>query len=113
MSFSRRSASSPRCQLKRHLMGASGGQKDKRFSRISIFLETLNGRLPLKHSSDWPQTLPKRVSDDPRHFIFRRRTKKNRRIFRVEKLFFRYFGRVFEELRPNGPQNQIRRQILL
>ena len=35
-------------------------------------LQTLNGRLPLKLGSDRPQTLPKRVSDDPRHFIFRR-----------------------------------------
>ena len=34
-------------------------------------LQTLNGRLPLKLGSDRPQTLPKRVSDDPRHFIFR------------------------------------------
>ena len=32
----------------------------------------MNGRLPLEDSSDWPQTWPKRVSDDPRHFIFRR-----------------------------------------
>ena len=38
-------------------------------------LQTLNGRLPLKLGSDRPQTLPKRVSDDPRHFIFRRRKK--------------------------------------
>ena len=37
-----------------------------------IFFETLNGRLPLKHGSVRPQTLGKRVSDDPRHFIFRR-----------------------------------------
>ena len=35
-------------------------------------LQTLNGHLPLKLGSDRPQTLPKRVSDDPRHFIFRR-----------------------------------------
>ena len=33
-------------------------------------LQTLNGRLPLKLGSDRPQTLPKRVSDDPQHFIF-------------------------------------------
>ena len=42
---------------------------------LAIFdfvFETLNGRLPLKHSSDRPQTLPKRVSDDPRRLIFRR-----------------------------------------
>ena len=40
---------------------------------VENFFETSNGRLPLKHSSVWPQTLPKRVSDDPRHFIFPRR----------------------------------------
>ena len=40
---------------------------------ISIFFETSNGRLPLEISSDRPQTWPKRVSDDPRRFIFRRR----------------------------------------
>ena len=34
-------------------------------------LQTLNGRLPLKLGSNRPQALPKRVSDDPRHFIFR------------------------------------------
>ena len=37
------------------------------------FFETLNGRLPLQISSVWLQTLSKRVSDDPQHFIFRRR----------------------------------------
>ena len=35
-------------------------------------LQTLNGRFPLKLGSDRPQTLQKRVSEDPRHFIFRR-----------------------------------------
>ena len=34
-------------------------------------LQTSNGLLHLKLGSDRPQTLPKRVSDDPRHFIFR------------------------------------------
>ena len=33
--------------------------------------ETLNGRLPLEHGSVRPQTLGKRVSDDPGHFNFR------------------------------------------
>ena len=44
------------------------------FSRLKFrfFFETSNGRLPLEISSDRPQTLPKRVSDDPRRFIFRR-----------------------------------------
>ena len=44
------------------------------FSRLKFrfFFETSNGRLPLEISSDRPQTWPKRVSDDPRRFIFRR-----------------------------------------
>ena len=41
------------------------------FREFRKFCETSNGRLPLKHGSDRPQTWPKRVSDDPRHFIFR------------------------------------------
>ena len=53
----------------------------RKFRRREIFrkknsgsnvLETLNGRLPLEDGSDRPQTWPKLVSDDPRHFIFRR-----------------------------------------
>ena len=51
---------------------------------ISIFFETSNGRLPLEISSDGPQTWPKRVSDDPRRFIFRRQTKIFRRNVRVD-----------------------------
>ena len=47
---------------------------------------TLNGRLPLEYGSVRPQTLGKCVSDDPRHFIFRRR-KKLTNIF-VEQIFF-------------------------
>jgi len=39
------------------------------------FSETLNLRLPLKNSYDRPQTLPKRVSDYPQHFIFWRQNK--------------------------------------
>ena len=38
------------------------------------FFETLNGRLPRQISSVRLQTLSKRVSDDPHHFIFRRQT---------------------------------------
>ena len=37
------------------------------------FCKTLTGRLPLEDGSVRPQTLGKRVSDDSRHFIFRRR----------------------------------------
>ena len=52
-----------------------------RFREFRKFSETLNGRLPLKHGSDRPETLPKRVSDDSRHFIFRRRKPKFFSIF--------------------------------
>ena len=31
----------------------------------------MNGRLPPEDGSDWPETWPKRVSDDSQHFIFR------------------------------------------
>ena len=34
-----------------------------------IFSRYLNGRLPPEDSSDWPETWPKRVSEDPQHFI--------------------------------------------
>ena len=40
---------------------------------VRFISETLNGHLPLKHNSDRRQTWPTRVSDDPRHFIFRSR----------------------------------------
>ena len=36
------------------------------------FFETSSGRLPLEQSSDRRETLGKRVSDDSRHFMFRR-----------------------------------------
>ena len=39
--------------------------------------------------------------------------KKNRQNFRIEKSVFRQFGEVLEDLRPNGRQNQLARQILL
>ena len=39
--------------------------------------------------------------------------KKNRRNFRIENSVFRYFGQVFEEQQPNGPQNLLARQIFL
>ena len=56
--------------------------------------ETLNGRLPLKHGSDQAQTLPKRVSDDLQHFIFRRRKILFHEIFGFEILFFDIFVRI-------------------
>ncbi len=35
-----------------------------------MFSNILIGRLPPKNGSDSPETWPKRVSDDPRRFIF-------------------------------------------
>ena len=49
------------------------------------FCKTLTGRLPPEDGSVRPQTLGKRVSDDSRHFIFRRR-KFSIRIF-IKKIF--------------------------
>ena len=37
-----------------------------------------NGRLPFEDNSDWCESLPKRVSHDSRHFIFRPAKKKGR-----------------------------------
>ena len=90
------------------LMGPSCVNQLIIFSRISIIFETLNGRLPLEISSDRPQTLGKRVSDDPRHFIFRRQKilyGKNVRQFVCRKI-----GKlpVFEELRLFGCNRQMR-----
>ena len=40
--------------------------------------QNLNGRLPLEQGSNRHETLRKRVSDDSRHFIFRRRKPKKK-----------------------------------
>ena len=46
-----------------------------------VLITAFGGRLPLKLGSDRRETLPKRVSDDPRHFIFRRRKHQATSIF--------------------------------
>ena len=68
------------------------------------FCKTLTGRLPPEDGSVRPQTLGKRVSDDSRHFIFRRRKKKLAKIFHKkfhQKNFRQKIDKlhVFEELR--------------
>ena len=83
------------------------------FLRQYFSLQALNGRLPFEQGSDMGETLPKRVSNDSRRFIFRRPKKIFWRNFRIEKSVFCDFGQDFEELQANGPQNQLRRQILL
>ena len=79
--------------------------------------KTLTGRLPPEDGSVRPQTLGKRVSDDSRHFIFRRRKKKLVTIFDKEfvKTFFR--GKidklpVFAELWIFGRNRQMRLEKL-
>ena len=67
----------------------------KIFPKFRFFCETLNGRLPLKHSSDRPQTLPKRVSDDPQHFIFRRQNIFFVTFFRPQKSFLLILVRIW------------------
>ena len=67
------------------------------------FFETSDEGLPLKHSSDRPQTLPKRVSDDPRHFIFRRREFVFSEIFGSKNRFFAIlagFLRSYSQMQP-------------
>ena len=66
------------------------------FSRLKFrfFFETSNGRLPLEISSDRLQTWPKRVSDDPRRFIFRRQKQIFGEIFGSKFHLFCYFGQV-------------------
>ena len=58
-----------------------------------FFFKTSNGRLPPEHGSDRRQSLPKPVSDDPRHFIFRCRTKFFRRSFGPKNKFFGILAR--------------------
>ena len=66
----------------------------------------------LKHGSDRHETLPKRVSDDPRQINFQR--KKNfRRDFSVSEIIFGLFGLVLEALARNGPHHQLPRNFLL
>ena len=59
------------------------------FSTKTFLFETSNGRLPPKHGSDRRETLPKRVSGDPRHFIFR-----HPQTFLATKIFV---GKIFRQ----------------
>ena len=83
-------------------------------SRIPIFfayLETLNEHLPFEQGSNRPETSPKRVSDNSRTFISRRRKNFVRNVFGLGGTF--HFYQVFEELRQKGPRQTIPRKILL
>ena len=52
--------------------------------------QTLNSRLPPEDGSVWPETWPKPVSGDPRHFIVRRPKQKKNVDFRLRNLVSRY-----------------------
>ena len=70
--------------------GPRGTQKLIRSSfLLERTFETLNGRLTPKHGSDRRETLPKRVSGDPRHFIFR-----HPQTFLATKIFV---GKIFRQ----------------
>ena len=74
---------------------------------------TSNVHLPLELGSNRRETSATRVSEDLQLSIFRRPPKKKRQNFWIEKSDSRQFGEVLEDLRPNGRQNQLPRQILL
>ena len=76
-------------------------------------MQTLNGRLPLEQSSHSHETLAKHGSDDSRRFIFRRRKKIIGEFFGSKNHFFADFVGFWGELRQNGRQQQLVRQILL
>ena len=68
------------------LGGEGGGQGGR--SGQTMRLQIFNGRLPPEQSPDRHETLGKRVSDDPRHFIFRPQKHQ-------KKLFLQNFERPF------------------
>ena len=59
------------------------------------FFETSNGRLPPEDGSDRPETSGKRVSGDPRHFIFRRHKHFLRPKFLLQFFFFVNGPKIF------------------
>ena len=64
----------------------------------------------LEHGSDRHETLPKRVSDDPRQFNFRRKNK-IRQHFLVSIHLFRLFEPILEAGQANGSNNRIPRNF--
>ena len=86
------------------------GVKNDQFRKLS---ETSNACFRWKHGSDRLETLPKRISDDPRQFNFRRTIFFVRQMFLVSIHLFPLFGPVLEAGQTNGPQNRIPRNISL
>ena len=69
-----------------------------------------NDRLPLKQGSVRFETLRKRVSDNPQHFIFQH-PPQDRRKFWIEHEIIPIFFQAFEEPEVNGLQIQLQRQF--
>ena len=91
------------------------GFSHKRAPKSCDFLkssQTLNGRSSFEQGVERRAILLKRVSDDFQHFVFRH-WNTNWPNFWIKKSGFGQFGQVFEELRANGPRNQLPRGILL
>ena len=80
------------------------------FSTSKNLFETSNGRLPPKHGSDRRETLPKRVSGDPRHFIFRRQKKILTKIF-DKKIFVNTLILFFQQSACFGEAVQVYTQL--
>ena len=66
------------------------GENNENIGEAYHVSETLEGRLPLKQSSDRHETLRKRVSDDYRHFVFPRGFVLSE-IFALKHMFFSRF----------------------
>ena len=61
------------------------------------FFDASNGRLPPEDGSDRPQTSGKRVSGDPRHFIFRRHKHFLRPKLLLQKIFRQHPPKLFQQ----------------
>ena len=68
------------------------------FSTTNFFFETSNGRLPPEDGSDRRQTSGKRVSGDPRHFIFRRHKHFLRPTFLLQNVFRQRYETFFSKV---------------
>ena len=81
------------------------------FSTSKFFFKTLHGRLPPEDGSDRPQTLGKRVSGDPRHFIFRRRQTLFATNFVVGKILRQHPEKLFQQSACFGGAVQVYTQL--
>ena len=70
---------------------------DISFFDVEIFFKTSNSRLPPEDGSDRLQTLGKRVSGDPQHFIFRRHKHFLRQTLLLQFFFRQHPPKLFQQ----------------